>query len=42
MDMAKLIIEHRNNPHELENLYRNDSKAFKKASYSWGFYSLIF
>lgn len=30
MDIAKLMMEHRNNPHELENLYRNDSKAFKK------------
>lgn len=31
MDMTKLIIEQMNNPHELENLYRMDSKAFKKA-----------
>ena len=36
MDINNLIIENIANPHELERMYRNDPKAFKKSfSYAW-------
>lgn len=31
MDSNNLIIEHIDNPHELERMFRNDPKAFKKS-----------
>ncbi|WP_274307105.1 DUF4153 domain-containing protein [Solibacillus daqui] len=36
MDINKLIIENIDNPQELERMYRNDPKAFKKSfSHAW-------
>lgn len=36
MDIHNLIIENMDNPHELERMYRKDSKAFKKSfSQAW-------